>query len=259
MTSNNLLDIIRENKTALVVSWIGIILVPFIFVLGAFLFTKHMGINISKALIIINIMVFGLYLIINKARLLHKYLVDIEPVILKDIQTWLSEMNMSSSSLKRGGKYDIYIASLPVVAFFLLYFISFQLPITFLREFFVFSIICQIFLVSTFKFISFKNYLNELIQIYVSLVRSSGKEVDEPEILKYDIKKTFYFALILGIIYFLISYFILSDAKIIHLLLFSFAFCVLFLMGKGLSDAYKGFYKSLSQIDKLRNMLNISA
>lgn len=258
MTPKKLLDHIKEFKKIRIVSWIGNITGLFIVVLLIYFFNRSVGLKITKAYLMTTAMGYVLYLIISKAKMLRRYITDIEPIILKEIEPWLKERDISFSSLKKQKKYIRYIATIPGITYFIAYFYSSQYPFLYLREIFALSVIIMIFLVGVLKLISFRDFINELIRIYPSISQKAGKEVKKTEFMMYDFKKIVIEAFVSGAVYFFIVYFLLTNTKIIHLLLFTLSFCVLFILGKALYDAHKGFYKSLEQIDNLRSKLEIS-
>jgi len=258
MTTKNLLDNIKEFKKIRIVSWIGNITGLFFVVLIIYFFNRSMGLKITKAYLMTNAMGYVLYLIISKAKMLKRYIADIEPIISKEIEPWLTEKNISFSSLRKQRKYLRYITTIPGITYFIAYFYSSLYPFLYLREIFALSVIIVIFLVGVLKLISFRDFMNELFRIYLSISQKAGKEVNKTEFMIYDFKKIVIEAFVSGAVYFFIVYLLLTNTKIIHLLLFTSSFCVLFILGKTLYDAYKGFYKSLEQIDNLRSKIELS-
>ena len=61
----------------------------------------------------------------------------------------------------------------------------------------------------------------------------------------------------LGAVFFIvIRYLVLTDLKLINIMIFEVSFCVLVMLGMALYDANKEFHRSLAQIDELRNMID---
>lgn len=256
----NYLDRFKEDKmnnVKRISNWIIIITLPITFLLVFYIFNRSIG-KIKITIDYVMYSLWGLLLIgiIVKARELGRYLAEIESLILKETEPWISK---TGNVFKSWGEYKRLFKSLIVLLLFLLLVgpsIAKIYPFYYEKAYFLVPI-GYVFLLGLFMLKIYRKYLNGLISFYISISNSAGINVKESWFMTFNLKRIIGSTIIFGTAYFIICRFILPDVTTYAILMFEFTFCVVFILGSGLYDAYKGFYKALSVIDNLRTSLDM--
>ncbi|MEW6715011.1 MAG: hypothetical protein AB1306_07985 [Nitrospirota bacterium] len=259
MKTNYLLNYIKEeNKIFHLLDRLFLIIFPFISVLILYIVKEYIfHTEITKGYIVYSTVLIILLLIHLKSMILGRDVKDVESLIIKEVSPLLLKEDKKFTTWQKH-KARLKIETIPPIILLVIAIIIINSPRKFsqyyFREAYVLLIIAYMFTFGFVRLRSFKNYMNELIRMYHSLTPSKIKDADETSLMRYDLRSYITWSFVVGSIFFIISrYLLLANAKLLHSFLLALSVSVLFVLGKGLYDAHKGFYKSLSQIDKLRS------
>jgi hypothetical protein len=233
------------------------------FIVAIWLFDHYIvHLNITKQFLLIGVEVFIFGIIITQARALKRDMKAIETLIRKEVEPFLFDSNRSFSSWDKYKKHYPYIETILLIILFLIPIIKILFPANYFLKYFKETYLAIfIFYVSAVGFttlITFKNYINGLINIYQLILHSKTDEPYQPEFAEYTFWRSALIATLASSLFFVIcNYLILADITALHGVLFILSFWVLVMLGKGLFDAHKWFYKSLVQMDILRKKIGI--
>lgn len=260
MKTNYFLNYIKEeNKVIHLLDRLLLIIFPFVSVIILYIVKEYIfHAEITKGYIIYSAVLLILFLIHLKSMLLERDVKDVESLIIKEVSPLLLKQDKKFATWQKHKTRLKNIETIPPIILLVIAIIIINTPRKFsqyyFREAYVLLIIAYMFTFGFVRLRSFKNYMNELIGMYRSLTPSKIKDVYETSLMRYDLRPYITWSFFVGSIFFIISrYMLLANAKLIHIFLLALSTSVLFVLGKGLYDAHKGFYKSLSQIDKLRS------
>lgn len=248
----------RTNKVKRICNWIIIITLPLTYLLVFYLFNRFIGkIKITSVYLMYSLLGLLLIGLIVKARELGRYLTEIEQLLLKEAETRIPK---ADNSFKTWGEYKRPFKSLIILLLFIIASgpsIAKIYPFYYEKAYFLVPI-TYIFLSGLFMLKTYRKYLNGLISFYTSMSTSAGIQVKETWFMAFNRQRIISNTFILGMVYFIICRFILSDITTYDILMLVFPFCVVFILGNSLHEAFKGLYKALSEIDHLRNSFDKS-
>jgi len=230
-------------------------------VLCWFIFFWYMNrIPLSKVSVTSFLALFIFAEIIIVAKKLNRERIYVESIVKQDVEPKLKGTNLRIPSWK-DYKYQfktiqaisLILPALPIAA-------ALVFPASILRyhfkAIFLFAFILAICIQGILRLVMFRNYMNALIRLYQSITRLFGKQVNDLSFLNYDFRTIFIYPILAGFFSFLIFHgFLLRKTEIINNFFFAMIFCVLFILGKGLHSAIKGFRESIIQIKILRKKI----
>ena len=223
-----------------------------------FIFFWYMNrIPLSKVSVTSFLALFIFAEIIIVAKKLNRERIHLESKIKQDIELKLKGIDLRMPSWK-DYKYQfktiqaisLILPALPIAA-------ALVFPASILRYhfkvIFLFAFILAICIKGILRLVMFRNYMNALIRIYQSITRLFGRQVNNVSFINYNFRTIFIYPIIAGFFLFLAFHgLLLRETQILNNIFLSLIFCVLFIFGKGLHLAIKGFRESISQIKILR-------
>lgn len=262
MNQDSFLAHITENNIFQKLDRIFMITYPLFFTVGLYLFNRYIAhFNITKVTIIFFLMMLLVSMIILKARMLGRDIKEIENLVKKESGPLLADTKQTFKEWKKHKTHFVIFEAVPIILLILMPIMVIKYPINYFqhysKETYILIVLLYISTAGMLRLISFRNYMNETLNLYQSFVQSKTGKTYIPEFIEYNFKRNIVVAFIISLFFSISSYVLLQNMILLHFFLFALSFWVLFMLGKGLFDAYKWFYKSLEQLDQLRKKVGI--
>lgn len=238
---------------------------PIYFMIGLYLFDRYIAhIRISRGSILFLALLLGLTMIILAARHLGRDVMLIEHLIVKELEMrFAGRMEKESFRVWKSYKARYFrIEIVPVIILLLLPIGYLWYPNSQAQKFFrpltIFIGLSYLLTFGTLRLISFKQYLNDIMRLYLALATPSCKEKIDGPLMQYGFRNIVAQGVFIGMAFLFICYFvILPDRSGVDLFLFTLGFSSLLVLGVGLRRAHRGFYHMISQVDELRRKIDV--
>jgi len=263
MSEQSLLDRMKEeNRTSHRLDRITLLTHPLFFIFCWWMSNRYIVyVPFSKENITFLVVVFAFIEIVIIARRLNRDRVYIESLIIGEVEPMVSRTGGFSIPSWKSFKVKFRVVeAIPTALLILIPIAALVFPLSlfrfYLKEMFLLVLIADICITGLLRLIRFRNYMNALISLYQSIIQTNRNKLITPDFMSYDFRSVLIYAALSSLVFFVICrYWLLAKTNIVYVLLLAMGIGVLFILGKGLHAAIKGFHKSITEIDILRREL----